>query len=96
MTNTLPVHRLDLQPGARADAPAAYVRALTLTAGRLNQVYERIPDEAAPGDTTTPLPLSASPPALATTTAAWWSTIPALRSGPAAPGSRLLPAQSGS
>ena len=38
MTNTLPVHRLDLQPGARADAPAAYVRALTLTAHRLDQV----------------------------------------------------------
>ncbi len=32
---------------ARADAPAAYVRALTLTADRLDQVYERIPDEAA-------------------------------------------------
>jgi uncharacterized protein len=47
MTNTLPVHRLDLQPGARADAPAAYVGALTLTADRLDQVYERIPDEAA-------------------------------------------------
>src|SRR5262249_23253236 len=47
MTNTLPVHRLDLQPGGRADAPAAYVRALTLTADRLEQVYERIPDEAA-------------------------------------------------
>jgi uncharacterized protein len=47
MTNTLPVHRLDLQPGARADAPAAYIRALTLAAGRLDQVYERIPDEAA-------------------------------------------------
>ncbi len=47
MTNTLPVHRLDLQPGAQADAPAAYVRALTLTAGRLDQVYGRISDEAA-------------------------------------------------
>ncbi len=47
MTNTLPVHRLDLQPGARADAPAAYLRALTLTAGRLDQVYGRISDEAA-------------------------------------------------
>jgi hypothetical protein len=40
MTNTLPVHRLD--PQARVDAPAAYVRALTLTAERLDQVYERI------------------------------------------------------
>jgi uncharacterized protein len=46
MTNTLPVHRLNLRPGARADAPATYVRALTLTAGRLDQVYGRIPDEA--------------------------------------------------
>jgi hypothetical protein len=45
MTNTLPVHRLDLRPGARADAPAAYVRALTLTADRLDQVYERVSDE---------------------------------------------------
>jgi uncharacterized protein len=47
MTNTLPVHRLDLPPGGRAEAPAAYVRALTLTAGRLDQTYARIPDEAA-------------------------------------------------
>ena len=46
MTNTLPVHRLDLQPGVRADAPAAYVRALTLAAERLDQVYGRISDEA--------------------------------------------------
>jgi uncharacterized protein len=47
MTNTLPVHRLDVPPGVRADVPAAYVRALTLTADRLDQTYERIPDEAA-------------------------------------------------
>ena len=47
MTNTLPVHRLDLPAGVRAEAPAAYVRALTLSAGRLDQVYERIPDQAA-------------------------------------------------
>lgn len=47
MTNTLPVHRLGLPPGARADAPAAYVHALTLAADRLDQVYRRIPDEAA-------------------------------------------------
>jgi uncharacterized protein len=45
MTNTLPVHRLDLQAGLRADAPAAYVRAISLAAGRLDQVYERIPGE---------------------------------------------------
>ncbi len=47
MTNTLPVHRLDLRPGARADAPAAYVRAATLTAERLDQVYRRVPGPAA-------------------------------------------------
>jgi uncharacterized protein len=43
----LPVHRLDLQAGERAEAPAAYVRALTLAAGRLDQTYARIPGEAA-------------------------------------------------
>ena len=43
MTNTLPVHRLDLAEGAQADAPAAYVRAATLAADRLDQVYRRHP-----------------------------------------------------
>ncbi len=47
MTNTLPVHRLGLRPGARADVPAAYVRALSPVAERLDQVYRRVPDEAA-------------------------------------------------
>jgi uncharacterized protein len=47
MTNTLPVHRLDLRPGAEAAAPAAYVRAVTLTAGRLDQVYRRVPGPGA-------------------------------------------------
>lgn len=47
MTNTLPVHRLDLRPGAGADAPAAYVRAATLAVGRLDQVYRRVPGEGA-------------------------------------------------
>ncbi|HEX4255822.1 MAG TPA: putative glycolipid-binding domain-containing protein [Streptosporangiaceae bacterium] len=46
MTNTLPVHRLDLGPGTRADAPAAYVRAATLAADRLEQVYRREPGQA--------------------------------------------------
>jgi hypothetical protein len=41
MTNTLPVHRLDLAPGAQAGAPAAYIRAATLSADRLDQVYRR-------------------------------------------------------
>lgn len=45
MTNALPVHRLRLAVGARADAPAAYVRAADLTVERLDQTYERVPDE---------------------------------------------------
>ena len=47
MTNALPVHRLDLPIGARAAAPAAYVRAADLTVARLEQQYVRIADEAA-------------------------------------------------
>jgi hypothetical protein len=45
ITNTMPVHRLDLTPGAGAAAPAAYVRALSLSAERLEQSYTRIADE---------------------------------------------------
>jgi len=45
ITNTFPVHRLDLAQGAGAAAPAAYVRALTLRAERLEQTYTRIADE---------------------------------------------------
>lgn len=47
MTNTLPVHRLELATGARAAAPAAYVRALDLSVERLEQTYLRIADEGA-------------------------------------------------
>jgi uncharacterized protein len=47
MTNALPVHRMNLRVGAAADAPAAYVRALGLTADRLEQVYLRIDDQDA-------------------------------------------------
>ena len=47
MTNTLPVHRLDLPIGAQAGAPAAYVRALDLTVERLEQTYLRIADQDA-------------------------------------------------
>jgi hypothetical protein len=47
MTNTLPVHRLDLPAGAQAAAPAAYVRALDLTVDRLEQTYLRIADQGA-------------------------------------------------
>jgi hypothetical protein len=47
MTNALPVHRLGLAAGRQADAPAAYVRALDLSVGRLEQTYRRIADEGA-------------------------------------------------
>ena len=45
MTNTLPVHRMALGAGARASAPAAYVRASDLSVGRLEQEYVRASDE---------------------------------------------------
>ena len=45
LTNTLPVHRLGLAVGDRAGSPAAYVRALDLSAGRLEQSYARLPDQ---------------------------------------------------
>jgi hypothetical protein len=45
MTNTLPVHRLDLPIGARAATPAAYVRAAELKVGRLEQTYQRMADQ---------------------------------------------------
>ena len=45
MTNTLPVHRLDLADGAQAAVPAAYVRALDLTVDRLDQSYRRVADQ---------------------------------------------------
>jgi uncharacterized protein len=45
MTNALPVHRLALQPGERAAAPAVYVRAVSLHAERLEQTYVRADDD---------------------------------------------------
>jgi uncharacterized protein len=47
LTNALPVRRTGLAPGARAAAPAAYVRAAGLGVERLEQTYQRVPDEAA-------------------------------------------------
>ena len=44
-TNALPVHRLGLEIGAAADAPAAYVRASDLTVERLEQGYLRLEDD---------------------------------------------------
>jgi uncharacterized protein len=46
LTNTLPVHRLELAAGSGADTPAAYIRALDLRAERLEQTYARLPDQA--------------------------------------------------
>ena len=46
-TNTIPIHRLQLGVGERADAPAAYVRALGLKVERLEQDYLRVPDDEA-------------------------------------------------
>jgi hypothetical protein len=45
MTNALPVRRMGLPVAARAAAPAAYVRADGLAVERLEQTYQRVPDE---------------------------------------------------
>jgi hypothetical protein len=45
MTNSLPVHRLALEPGEPAAAPAAYVRAVNLNVERLEQTYLRTDDD---------------------------------------------------
>lgn len=44
MTNALPVHRMGLPAGARAAAPAAYVRTPDLRVERLDQDYVRAAD----------------------------------------------------
>ncbi|MQA73067.1 MAG: hypothetical protein GEU88_01720 [Solirubrobacterales bacterium] len=44
-TNALPVNRLGLEVGGRAEAPAAYVRAVDLRVERLEQSYARLPDD---------------------------------------------------
>lgn len=44
-TNTLPVHRLGLEVGQAADAPAAWVRALDLSVQRMDQWYARVADD---------------------------------------------------
>ena len=44
VTNALPIHRLGLEVGARAEAPAAYVRAAGLGVERLEQTYVRLED----------------------------------------------------
>jgi hypothetical protein len=46
LTNALPVHRLHLGVGDRAEAPAVYVRAATLSVDRLEQSYVRVASAA--------------------------------------------------
>jgi uncharacterized protein len=46
LTNALPVHRLQLAIGQRADSPATYVRAFSLAVERLEQSYLRVNDAA--------------------------------------------------
>jgi uncharacterized protein len=46
-TNALPVHRLGLAPGERAETPAAYIRALDGAVERLEQSYARTLDDGA-------------------------------------------------
>ncbi len=45
LTNAFPVHRLRLEIGQKADAPAAYVRALDLSVERLEQRYLRLDND---------------------------------------------------
>lgn len=45
LTNAFPVHRLGLEVGESADAPAAYVRALDLRVERLEQHYVRLEND---------------------------------------------------
>jgi hypothetical protein len=46
-TNAFPIHRLALAVGSTASAPAAYVRAMNLSAERLEQRYTRVADRGA-------------------------------------------------
>src|SRR5687767_1347442 len=46
VTNTLPVHRLQLSVGARGESAAAYVRINQLAVERLDQTYRRLPNES--------------------------------------------------
>jgi hypothetical protein len=46
LTNAFPIHRLELEIGEAADAPAAYIRALDLRVERLEQRYTRLEDDA--------------------------------------------------
>jgi hypothetical protein len=46
MTNALPLRRMGLAVGTGAAAPAAYVRAVGLAVERLEQTYQRVPDES--------------------------------------------------
>ena len=66
-TNAFPVHRLALDVGEKAEAPAAYVRASDLRIERLEQSYARLPDDGEQSATTTPHPGSATRASSSTT-----------------------------
>jgi hypothetical protein len=53
-TNVLPTRRLGLEVGERAEAPAAYVRAVDLRGDRLEQSYMRLEDEGGRRRSTSP------------------------------------------
>jgi uncharacterized protein len=44
-TNTIPIHRLGLEAGDSADAPAVYARWLDLSVQRLEQGYHQLDDD---------------------------------------------------
>lgn len=44
VTNTLPVHRLNLEMGQQGESAAVYIRANGLAVERLDQTYRRLPD----------------------------------------------------
>lgn len=44
-TNTLPLHRLGIEPGDEVEAPAVWVRARDLRVEVLGQRYRRLPDD---------------------------------------------------
>lgn len=48
LTNTFPVHRLDLRRGQSEQTPAAYVRAPDLHVERLDQRYTRLDEDGPP------------------------------------------------
>ena len=83
MTNALPVRRMGLSAGARAAAPAAYVRAVGLAVERLEQIYVRTTGEATGQRYDYTAPAFSFSAGLVYDRPAWCSIIPGSPSGPA-------------